>query len=103
MESSRRRLLTVADAERDRLEADLHGRVQARLERVAALVRQTAHDGDLPGRVADTHEAVSSFARGVPTAHAVYWMCERAATDPSFDKCPRLAVLACPGYEPEGA
>lgn len=65
VESSRRRLLTVADAERDRLEADLHGRVQARLERVAALVRQTAHDGDLPGRVAETHEAVSSFARGV--------------------------------------
>jgi hypothetical protein len=41
VESSRRRLLTVADAERNRLEADLQGRVQARLERVAALVGQT--------------------------------------------------------------
>jgi signal transduction histidine kinase len=65
VESSRHRLLTVADAERDRLEADLHGGVQARLERVAALVKQTAHNSDLPDRVADTREAVSSFARGV--------------------------------------
>jgi signal transduction histidine kinase len=65
VESSRHRLLTVADAERDRLEADLQGGVQARLERVAALVKQTVPNSDLPDRVAETCEAVSSFARGV--------------------------------------
>lgn len=65
VELSRRRLLTVADAERDRLEADLQDRVQARLERVAALIEHTGRDGDLGDRVAQTREAVSSFARGV--------------------------------------
>ena len=65
VESSRRRLLTVADAERDRLEADLRGRVQARLERVADLVGQTDHDRDLGDLVTQTREAVSAFARGV--------------------------------------
>jgi Histidine kinase-, DNA gyrase B-, and HSP90-like ATPase len=65
VESSRHRLLTVADAERDRLEADHQGGVQARLERVAALVKQTVPNSDLPDRVAETCEAVSSFARGV--------------------------------------
>ena len=39
-------------------------------------------------------------ARRVPTPRAVYWLCERAATDPRFEKYPRLPVLACPGYEP---
>jgi hypothetical protein len=39
-------------------------------------------------------------ARRVPTPHAIYWLCELAATDPRFEKYPRLPVLACPGYEP---
>ena len=39
-------------------------------------------------------------ARRVPTLRATYWLCELAATDPRFEKYPRLPVLACPGYEP---
>jgi len=39
-------------------------------------------------------------ARRVPTTRATYWLCERAATDPRFEKYPRLPVLTCPGYEP---
>jgi hypothetical protein len=39
-------------------------------------------------------------ARRVPTPRATYWLCELAASDPRFDKYPRLPVLACPGYEP---
>lgn len=33
----------------------------------------------------------------------VYWRCTRAATDPRFPKYPRLPVLTCPGFEPEGS
>jgi signal transduction histidine kinase len=65
VESSRHRLLMTADAERNRLEADLEGRVQARLKRVANLIKQTGQDGELEDLVAQTREAVSSFARGV--------------------------------------
>ena len=65
VESSRRRLLSVADTERDRLEADLQGRVQVRLERVATLVEESAHQDDLGDLVANTREAVRAFARGV--------------------------------------
>jgi signal transduction histidine kinase len=65
VESSRYRLLTVADAERDRLEADLQDRVLARLERVAALVTHPGLGDDLGDLVCQTREAVSSFARGV--------------------------------------
>ena len=39
-------------------------------------------------------------ARRVPTPRALYWLCELAATDPRFEKYPRLPVLACDGYEP---
>ena len=39
-------------------------------------------------------------ARRVPTARALYFLCELAATDPRFEKYPRLPVLACDGYEP---
>ena len=39
-------------------------------------------------------------ARRVPTLRAIYWLCERAATDSRFEKYPRLPVIACPGYEP---
>jgi signal transduction histidine kinase len=69
VESSRRRLLSVADAERDRLEADLQGRVQARLERVAALVEGSGQGDDLPALVAETREAIRAFARGVHPRH----------------------------------
>ncbi len=65
VESSRRRLLSVADAERDRLEADLQGRVQARLERVADLVAESADGDDLGDMVAETRQAIRAFARGV--------------------------------------
>ena len=65
VESSRRRLLSVADAERDRLEADLRGRVQARLERVAVLVEHSAQPEELPALVAQTRETIRAFARGV--------------------------------------
>lgn len=39
-------------------------------------------------------------ARLVPTPRARYWLCGLAATDPSFDKYPRLPVRECPGYAP---
>jgi signal transduction histidine kinase len=65
VESSRRRLLSVADTERDRLEAALQGRVQARLERVATLVEESTDGDDLGDLVASTREAIRAFARGV--------------------------------------
>ena len=65
VESSRRRLLGVADAERDRIEADLQGGVQARLERVAALVAQSTESDGLEALVGQTREAIRAFARGV--------------------------------------
>mgnify|MGYP001176767063 CR=1 FL=1 len=39
-------------------------------------------------------------ARQVPAPRAAYWLCERAVTDPAYEKYPRLPVLACPGFEP---
>lgn len=39
-------------------------------------------------------------SRRVPTSRATYWLCELAATDPRFEKYPRLPVLECPGFEP---
>jgi len=30
---------------------------------------------------------------------SVFFMCERALTDPSFPKYPRLPVLECRGYQ----
>ena len=44
--------------------------------------------------------ATCRHARRVPTPRATYWLCGRAATDPRFEKYPRLPVLSCPGYEP---
>ena len=38
-------------------------------------------------------------ARTVPSRRALYWLCELSATDPRYDKYPRLPVLACDGYE----
>ena len=40
-------------------------------------------------------------ARLVETPRSQFWMCERAATDPSFDKYPRLPRLACRGFVPK--
>ena len=39
-------------------------------------------------------------SRRVPTPRAIYWLCELAASDPRFEKYPRLPVRSCPGYEP---
>jgi hypothetical protein len=38
-------------------------------------------------------------ARQVPSAQAVYWLCRRSATDPSFPKYPPLPVRRCRGFE----
>ena len=38
-------------------------------------------------------------ARTVPARLTVYWLCRLAATDPRFERYPRLPVLQCPGYE----
>jgi predicted CoA-binding protein len=35
----------------------------------------------------------------VPAPRAMYWLCRRAATDPSFPKYPRLPVRACRGFQ----
>jgi len=39
-------------------------------------------------------------ARRVTTPRSTFWLCERAASDPRFEKYPRLPMLDCPGYEP---
>jgi hypothetical protein len=38
-------------------------------------------------------------ARLVETPRSRFWMCRLSATDPRFDKYPRLPVLVCDGYE----
>jgi hypothetical protein len=41
-----------------------------------------------------------SHARRIESAKgSVFWLCERAKTDPRFRKYPPLPVLSCPGYE----
>ena len=37
-------------------------------------------------------------ARQVPAEQALYWLCRRAADDPSFPRYPRLPVNACRGF-----
>ena len=39
-------------------------------------------------------------ARVLHTPRSTFWHCARAATDPRFDKYPRLPVLRCAGHEP---
>ena len=39
-------------------------------------------------------------ARRVPTPRAVFWMCRLAASDPRFERYPRLPVIRCAGHEP---
>jgi len=33
-------------------------------------------------------------------AGSIFWLCERAATDPTFPRYPALPVLSCRGFEP---
>jgi hypothetical protein len=43
-----------------------------------------------------------AFARLVPTARSTFWLCRRAATDPRYERYPRLPVRACPGWSAGG-
>jgi signal transduction histidine kinase len=65
MEESRRRLLAVADAERDRLEAELRSGAQCRLDRVARLLDELPNHADLAAQLSAGQEAIREFARGV--------------------------------------
>jgi hypothetical protein len=38
-------------------------------------------------------------AARVTGARSTFYLCRRAATDPRFQKYPRLPVLACPGFD----
>lgn len=38
-------------------------------------------------------------SRIVRSRTSLFWMCELSKTDPSFEKYPRLPVLACVGFE----
>lgn len=41
-----------------------------------------------------------AHARRIESAKgSVFWLCERAKTDPRYRKYPPLPVLTCPGYE----
>jgi len=74
VESSRRRLITVADAERTRLEAELRSGAQSRLEHVASLLADIPDDtGGLSTQLVTSMEAIGEFARGVhPRALSEY-------------------------------
>jgi predicted CoA-binding protein len=37
-------------------------------------------------------------ARQVPAQHTTYWLCRRAADDPTFPRYPRLPIRACRGF-----
>ena len=39
-------------------------------------------------------------ARTIRTPRSSFWLCERSRTDTSYERYPRLPVLACPGFEP---
>jgi hypothetical protein len=44
--------------------------------------------------------ATCAHARRITSARrSVFWFCAKAATDPRFNRYPRLPVLGCPGYE----
>jgi signal transduction histidine kinase len=62
--ASRRRLLAVADAERDRLEAKVHGGVLTRLARVDTLLLLVG-SADLCRQLDSTLDTIHAFARGV--------------------------------------
>lgn len=44
--------------------------------------------------------ATCRHSRQVHTPRSTFWLCERSATDPSYEKYPRLPIRLCPGYEP---
>jgi len=65
VETSRRRLITVADTERARLEPELHG-VQRRLDRVATLLTPPPSTAvGLATHLVTSQDAIREFARGV--------------------------------------
>src|SRR4029453_11053426 len=64
VEASRRRLLAVADDERDRLEAQLRDSVLTRLARVEASLGRFG-SADLCGQLESTRDTIRAFARGV--------------------------------------
>jgi signal transduction histidine kinase len=64
VEASRRRLLAVADDERDRLEAQLQDSVLTRLADVQALLGRFG-SADLCRQLESTRETIRAFARGV--------------------------------------
>jgi hypothetical protein len=39
-------------------------------------------------------------ARIVTTPRSRFWLCARAASDPRFERYPRLPMLECPGHQP---
>jgi hypothetical protein len=43
--------------------------------------------------------AICRHASRVVTPRSRFWLCRLAATDPRFDRYPRLPVLSCPGHE----
>jgi hypothetical protein len=64
VEASRRRLLAVADEERDRLEEQLQNSVLTRLKHVEALLGRFG-SADLCRQLESTHDTIRAFARGV--------------------------------------
>lgn len=38
----------------------------------------------------------------VRTPRSEFLLCERSKLDPAYPRYPRLPVLSCPGFEPEG-
>jgi len=64
VEASRRRLLAVADDERDRLEAQLHDSVLTRLAHVEAVLGRFG-SADLCRQLESTRDTIRAFARGV--------------------------------------
>ena len=64
VEASRRRLLAVADEERDRLEARVQDSVLTRLAHVEALLGRFG-SADLCGQLESTRDTIRAFARGV--------------------------------------
>lgn len=42
---------------------------------------------------------VCRHARAVVTTRSQFWLCEKSRLDATFERYPRLPVLACPGFE----
>ena len=39
-----------------------------------------------------------AFARLVSTPRSTFWLCRRSATDPRYERYPRLPIRFCPGW-----